>query len=142
MSEQSIATVQRMFDAVARRDAAGVFGAYHPNIVIHEAPSLPYGGEFRGFEGAARHAAGYSATWDRFQSATDRDLSPTFLAEGDQVVVRWRFRAHSMDGDAIDRPAVSLYRLHDGKIIESRMFHFDTATLLQFLERAEAQPQS
>jgi hypothetical protein len=32
----------------------------------------------------------------------------------------------------IDLPAVSIYRLSGGKIVESRMFHFDTAALLDF----------
>ena len=31
---------------------------------------------------------------------------------------------------------VSVYRLREGRIIESRMFHFDTAALLQFLNNA------
>ena len=33
-------------------------------------------------------------------------------------------------------PAVSVYRFASGKIIESRMFHFDTASLLRFLRTA------
>jgi uncharacterized protein len=36
-------------------------------------------------------------------------------------------------GEYIDLPAVSVYRFLDGMIVDSRMFHFDTATLLKFL---------
>jgi SnoaL-like domain len=42
------------------------------------------------------------------------------MAVGDRVVVLWRFRAQGHGGDSVDLPAVSIYRLRDGKIIESR----------------------
>jgi uncharacterized protein len=45
MSQQHMETVKRLFDAVRRRDQTGVLEAYHPEVVIHEAPSLPYGGD-------------------------------------------------------------------------------------------------
>ncbi len=32
--------------------------------------------------------------------------------------------------------AVSVYRLHQGKVVESEMFHSDTAAILQFLDSA------
>lgn len=44
-TSEAIAVVRKLFEAVAHRDPAEVFGAYHPDIVISEAPSLPYGGE-------------------------------------------------------------------------------------------------
>jgi hypothetical protein len=52
------------------------------------------------------------------------------------VVVLWRFRAQRPTGESIDLPVVSIYRLREERIIESRMFHFDTAALLQFLKNA------
>lgn len=135
-TSEAVATVRRLFEAVACRDAAGYFSAYHPEIVISEAPSLPYGGDYRGQEGAMRHAQRIGSTWDRHQPEASRDLEPEVLAVGDRVVVLWRFRAQGQGGQSIDLPAVSVYRLREGKIIESRMFHFDTTALLQFLNIA------
>lgn len=132
----AIAVVRKLFEAVALRDPAGVFSAYHPDIFISEAPSLPYGGEHRGREGAIRHAEAFRSTWDRYQPQADRNLEPEFLALGDRVVVLWRFRAQRPMRESIDLPVVSIYRLREEKIIESRMFHFDTAALLQFLKDA------
>jgi hypothetical protein len=40
-SSKTLATVRKLFEAAARRDAEAYFGAYHPEIVISEAPSLP-----------------------------------------------------------------------------------------------------
>jgi uncharacterized protein len=145
-TSEAIATVRKLFEAVAQRDPAGVFSAYHPDIFISEAPSLPYGGEYRGQEGAIRHAQGFRSTWDRYQPEASRNLEPEFLALGDRVIVLWRFRAQTQAQESIDLPVISIYRLHEGRIIESRMFHFDTAALLQFLKNTgtdqAANPQS
>jgi ketosteroid isomerase-like protein len=58
MSEENLETVRRLFKAVEEGDLAGVLAAYDENIVIREAESLPYGGEFHGHEGGQRHALG------------------------------------------------------------------------------------
>jgi uncharacterized protein len=133
-SSEALATVRKLFQAVAHRDAAGYFAAYHPNSVISEAPSLPYGGDYSGPEGVKQHAEAFRCTWDRYQPEDSRDLEPEFLAFGDRVVVLWRFRAQGRGGDSVDLPAVSIYRLRDGKVLQSRMFHFDTVQLDRFLE--------
>lgn len=50
MSEENIETVRRFLKAVEERDLPEVLAAYHENVVIREAESLPYGGEFHGHE--------------------------------------------------------------------------------------------
>ena len=131
MSKENVEVVKRLFDAVERRDREGVFAAYHPEIIIREAETLSYGGEFHGFEGAMKHALGYRAAWDALQSKTEQELSPAFLDAGDYVVVLWRQRA--VNGDKkLDSSAASVYKLRDGKIIESEMFQ-DTAAIRDFL---------
>jgi ketosteroid isomerase-like protein len=132
-SSEALATVRRLFQAVARRDPSQYFTAYHPDVIISEAPSLPYGGDYRGPEGVLRHVEGFRSTWDRFQPEGGRELEPEFLPAGDRVIVLWRFRAQRRGGHSIDLPAVSVYRLRDATIIESRMFHFDTVQLDRFL---------
>jgi uncharacterized protein len=139
-SSKTLATVRKLFEAAAHRDAGAYFGAYHPEIVISEAPSLPYGGDYRGLEGALRHAERFRATWDRYQPEDSRELKPEFFAVGDRVILLWRLRARAANGEGINLPVVSIYRLQDGKIIESRMFPFDTAALVRFLGRAGTEP--
>ena len=137
---EALATVRKLFEAVARRDPQEYFAAYHPDILINEAPSLPYGGNYKGLEGVLRHAERFRATWDHYQPEGRRELEPEFLAAGDRVIVLWRLRAQGANGDSVDLPAVSIYRLQDDKIIESRMYHFDTAALVRFLDRAGTEP--
>jgi uncharacterized protein len=135
--------VQALFEAVDRRDREGVRAGYNENITIHEAASLPYGGDYRGLEGALHHGQGFRAAWDRFQPTDARGLDPWIIADGDHVVVLWRHKVENAEtGDRLDLPAVSVYRMENAKIADSRMFHFDTAALLRFLERNGARPVS
>lgn len=131
MSKENIEVVKKLFEAVEQRDRAGVFAVYDENIVIREAASLPYGGEYHGLEGALEHAQGYRKVWDDVQTANERNLSPTFLNAGDCVVVLWRQRAAN-GTRKFDSSAASIYKLRNGKIVESEMFQ-DTAGVLQFL---------
>jgi hypothetical protein len=127
---------RRLFEAVEHRNPQGVAAIYHPRIVINEAPSLPYGGEYLGHEGAFRHGQGFRAAWDRYQPLATRSLDPHFIAQGDYVAVQWRHRAENRaTGERIDLPAAGIYRFADGMVVDSRMFHFDIAALLQFLSR-------
>lgn len=131
MSQENVEIVRRFFEAVERRDLAGVLAAYDENIVIREADSLPYGGVYQGFDGAQKHAAGYVQTWGNFQMADEQKMDATFLDAGETVVVLWRQRAAN-GGRKFDSSATSVYKLRGGKIIESEMFQ-DTAAILKFL---------
>jgi ketosteroid isomerase-like protein len=140
----NIAVVRRLFEAVETRGDPKDFAArwaayvamYDPDVVIHEAPSLPYGGDYSGDDAVARHAQAFNAAWQSLLSINDRSLEPRFLADGDHVIVFWRQTGTSEDGEIFDMPAVSVYQMKGGRIIDSRMFHFDTAAVIGFLKRA------
>jgi uncharacterized protein len=134
MSEENMETVRRLFKAVEDRDLPGVLAAYDENVVIREAESLPYGGEFHGHEGAQRHALGAFEVWENLQPQSQRMLNARFLDAGDDyVIVLWRERGVNSDGEKFDAPVVSVYKMRGSKILESQMFHADTKALVQFL---------
>ena len=59
------------------------------------------------------------------------------------MVVLWQHKVENVEtGDRLELPAVSVYRMENAKIADSCMFHFDTATLLCFLERNIVSPAS
>jgi hypothetical protein len=127
--------IRRLFDAVERRDLGAVMESFAPSVVINEPPSLPYGGEYSGPKAVVLHAKGYTSTWDPRQDAAHRLLHPKIIAQGDHVAVVWRQCGRDVEsGASIDLPAVSIYRLAEGKVVEARMFHFDTVRLMDFLE--------
>ena len=132
-------TVRRLYAAVERRDGPTVWQTHDETVRIEEAPSLPYGGVYRGLEGVARHAAGYLAAWDRLQDDAGRRLAPEIIADGDRVAVLWRQRARNpATGERLDQPAVTVHRLTGGRVVESRMFHFDTHALREFLRSTDS----
>jgi uncharacterized protein len=139
MSKENVAAIQRLFGAVEQRDLEGVLAAYTPDIEIHEAESLPYGGTYHGLDGAERHAYAYEATWAPLQEPGVRALDAEMLDAGEHVIVRWRQRGRSPDGQhTFDLPAVSVYRMREGLIVESTMFQQDTAAIERFLADAAA----
>ncbi len=83
VTQTNAETARRLFEAVEARNPQVLLAIYHPRVVINEAPSLPYGGEYHGHEGAFRHAQGFLKTWDRFQPPEARSLEPHFVAQGD-----------------------------------------------------------
>jgi ketosteroid isomerase-like protein len=134
MSRENVDAARRLFKAIEERDLAGVLEAYDPDIVIREASSLPYGGVYDGLEGALRHASAYGQAWAALQAPADMVTDPVFLDAGEYAVVLWRQRGLASDGRKLDLPAVNIYKMRDGKIIESQMFHADTKAILQFLD--------
>jgi ketosteroid isomerase-like protein len=72
MSEENVEVVRRLFDAVERRDLAGVIASYDENIVVHEASSLLYGGVYHGY---GRCAGSRRALCSNLGSLSDRFLT-------------------------------------------------------------------
>ncbi len=137
MSQENVETIRRLFWGVEERDLEAYTAVGHPEIVIREPGSLPYGGEFHGLEGMRRHAAGWMRTWAALQPGDERKLDATFIDAGDHVVARWRLRARAPAGDKVlDMPMVGIYELRDGKLAGTQMFYSDTAEVLRFLEGA------
>jgi len=135
MSQQNIENVRRLFKAVEERDFAGVLAAYAPEIVIRDAESLPYGGVHHGLEGAKQHIEGAAQTWNHLQPSAERKMDAVFLDAGDYIVVLWRLKGlAASSGRKLDSPTVSVYKMRDGKIVESQMFYADTVAIRQFLE--------
>ncbi len=140
MPQPPLETVKRLFAAVRRRDQAGVLEAYHPQVVIHESPSLPYGGDYHGHEEALEHLNGYYQTWDPLRPEAGQPGTPIFLeTTEDSVVVLWQEEAVAVgSGRRVVLPALGVYRVQDGKVAESRMFQ-DTAAIRDLLAEVHQQ---
>jgi|SRR5579859_2209370 len=143
---QQLEAVKRLFDAVNRRDQAALLEAYHPEVVIHEAACLPYGGDFHGHEGALAHVHAFYRTWaglkpsvsrERLEEA-QREHTPVFLETTQEyVVVFGRNTALApQSGRKLDIAEVWVFKLRDGKVAESWMLNQDTVAILDFLKEA------
>ena len=66
-------------------------------------------------------------------------MDPRVVAtEGNEVSVVSTQRARAADGERFEAPVMALYEVRDGKFARAQMFHYDTAAILAFLERARA----
>jgi uncharacterized protein len=134
----NVDVVRRIFRAVEERDLQALLDCYDENVEIREAESLPYGGVYRGHDGAIAHAAGWFDAWGDLQTADESRLEPTFL-EGEEgtVGVVFRHRANDPEHDSrLDSTEVSIYSISAGRVVRSQMFHADSAAVVEFLERA------
>ncbi|GLP83606.1 nuclear transport factor 2 family protein [Mycobacterium antarcticum] len=138
----AVNVVRRLFDAVERRDAEAVLACYAADVEIREAAVLPYGGTWRGHDGALAHAQAFLAAWDPFQGSAEIKLDPQFWGDDSgRVCVLFRHRAlNPTRGTRLDAPEVSIYQVYGGKVVRSQMFHADSAAVAQFL--ADAQPDA
>jgi ketosteroid isomerase-like protein len=136
---EDVDVVRRLFDAVESRDQDEVLSCYAEDVEIHEAAVLPYGGIWRGHEGALAHAQAFLATWDRYQGPDEVKLDARFWGD-DAGTVCVLFRHRAVDphrGVRLDCPEVSIYNVRDGKVVRSQMFHADSSAVAEFLTKAQ-----
>jgi len=134
--------------AVEQRDAMALFELYHDDVELHDAPSLPYAHAARGktsmreqLETAPEET--WLGTWGPLQpTENERRMDPRVVAsKGDEVVVLYTTRALAPDGERFESQVLGLYEVRDGKFVRAQMFHYDTAAMLAFLERAAGSEQ-
>jgi ketosteroid isomerase-like protein len=136
MAIEPVDVVRRLFAAVERRDLPAVLECYDPGVEIHEAAALPYGGVYRGHDGALQHARAWYRAWGGLQTGADTRMAASLLPGPDGTVVAL-FDHRAADrhcGIRLEEPEVSVYQVSAGKVTRSQMFHADSATVAGFLE--------
>ena len=100
-----------------------------PDVVMHQAPALPYGGSWHGHRGIEDFMAAMSRAWTSLEF-----LDRKFVVEGESVVVvnRGRLRARAT-GRTLDTSVMQLITVKDGLITEIQPFYWDTAAVLDAL---------
>ena len=130
-----VEVVRRLFAAVEDRDLDRVLDCYTDDVEITEADVLPYGGVWRGREGAVAHSEGFMRAWGGLQGPEESRLDARFWGDGSGTVCavfRHRARDHA-SGKRFDAPEVGIYRVRDNRVARSQMFHADSAALVDFL---------
>ena len=135
--------------AVEERDREAPFALYHDEVELHDAPSLPYAHTARGKSAMRAQLetapeTTWLGTWGPLQpTERERRMDPRVVAtDRDEVTVLYTTRALAPDGERFESPVLGLYEIRDGKLARARMFHYDTAAILAFLERAARAEQA
>ena len=82
MSKANVEVVERFEHAFVRGDMDEVLTLLAPDVVVHEASSLPYPGDHRGIDGFLKLAEAFNRVWE-----IKSRLDLTFLDAGEEKVV-------------------------------------------------------
>lgn len=110
-----------------KADYAAVAAYLDPDVVLHQAPGLPFTGTgtWRGRDGLERFLAVFSETWESMDF-----LEQAHWGDADTVVVhsRVRFRARATGRD-VDASILQLITVRNGRMLECRPFYWDPAAV-------------
>jgi ketosteroid isomerase-like protein len=98
---------------------------FAPDVVLHQAAALPYGGTWCGHDGMERFFIAMSRTWAVFEMLEQEFLSTTGTAV---VLTQVHARARAT-GKELDFPILQTIRVVDERIAEVRPFYWDTAAI-------------
>ncbi len=126
-----VAVLKRFYDAEgAYMNAGGTSGGasfaplaatLDPEVVLHQSPDLPWGGEFHGHAGYEDWARQMSEAFDQLE-VKDRQL----FAEGDTVVAICRLVTRSRStGVVVDAPMTQVVTVEGERIVEFRPFYWN-----------------
>jgi ketosteroid isomerase-like protein len=127
MSRASVAVVESLYAAFARRDLAEVFGTLDANVHIRQSTELPWGGTYEGHDGA-RQFFGKLAGAISSTLVLDR-----LIDAGDHVVAIGRTTGTvNATGRRFDVPISHVWEVREGKVTAAQ-FCIDNPTMLAAL---------
>lgn len=126
MSSENVKVVSDIYDGfILRGSIDPLFASLDPEVVVHEAASLPFGGTFHGLAGVQDLFGQMFATWDDLKITVDK-----LFDGGDQVVAILRLTAKAKaTGTPVDMQLAELWTLRDGKVVALKPFYFDAGEI-------------
>jgi len=98
---------------------------FAPDVVLHQADALPYGGTWHGHKGMEQFFVAMSKTWESFDM-----VEQTFLNDKNPLVVLTQVHARARaTGQELDFPILQTITISDGRISDVRPFYWDTAAI-------------
>lgn len=97
----------------------------HPDVVAHEAESLPYGGEYRGKDA-------FLELLTKIGETVEIEVTPLGMHDaGDTIVAVFLAKFTSRaSGNSIEMPVSEVYGFTDGLISSANFFYKDTKAFL------------
>jgi ketosteroid isomerase-like protein len=132
MYRKPMQTVQELYDAFARRDFLEVFGLLSPDIEILQSQELPWGGLYRGHDGARQFFAKLGSHIN-----STLDIERLIDAEEHVVAIGWTHGTVNATGASYRVPIAHVWRVRDGLVIQTQFF-IDNQNMLEALRRDRA----
>jgi uncharacterized protein len=132
MYRKPMQTVQEVYGAFARRDLPEVFSLLSSDIEIVQSEELPWGGLYRGHDGARQFFAKLSSHIN-----STLDIERLIDAEEHVVAIGWTHGTVNATGASYRVPIAHVWRVRDDLIIQAQ-FLIDNPTMLAALRRDRA----
>ena len=108
----------------AGADFAAMAATLDPDVVLHQSPDLPWGGEFHGHAGYESWARQMSAAFDQLDVKDQR-----FFTDGASVIITCRLVTRSRaTGEVLEQPMVQVVCTRGERIAEFRPFYWNVPT--------------
>ena len=121
------ALVARVYEAFRERDLPTAFGLLAPDVEIHQASEIPWGGDYVGHEGAAAFFG------KLVQTITSAVTVERFVDAGEHVVAIGRTRGTvNATGQSFDVPIAHVWTVRDG-LVRRVEYYIDDPTMLAAL---------
>jgi ketosteroid isomerase-like protein len=127
MPHSPIEVVQAIYEAFASRDIPKIFALFSPDIEIIQSVELPWGGHYRGHEGAREF---FSKLTTHLDSTLEIER---LINAGEHIVaVGWTQGKVKSTGATYRVPIAHTWKIHDGQVIQVQ-FLIDNPTMLTAL---------
>ncbi len=125
--EHNVALVRRLYAAFEALDLDAILEIVSPDVVVIQAPELPWGGEFHGHDGLGRF---FGLLREHIRSNVTHE---EIFAAGDRVVQIGRTAGTVVaSGRPFDIPEMHLLTIEEGKVVRFEA-HIDTPAMLEAL---------
>lgn len=125
--QSAVETIHEIYEAFRRRDAARVFALFSPEIEIVQSEALPWGGAYRGHDGARQFFAKLTS---HINSTVEIER---LINAGDQIsAVGWTQGTVNASGATYRVPIAHIWTVKNGMITRVQ-FLIDNPTMLAAL---------
>lgn len=127
MTDANITLIRLTYDSYARRDLPVILNLLSPEIEIHQTTAIPWGGTYRGYDGAREF-------FRKLNEFTDASPTPDeFFAAGDEVIVIGRLRGRTRaSGRSFDVRVVHIWTVRERRVVRFAAY-IDTPAMLAAL---------
>jgi ketosteroid isomerase-like protein len=125
MPLSALDTVKQFYEAAKKGDVDTVRAMLHNEMYAEEAPSLSYGGVYRGADEFMKLSGALRDAWEEFDFEIDE-----FLDAGSHIIAMVRLRGRlAATGRLIDTKLAEFLTVKDGKILSLIPYYWDTAAI-------------
>ena len=122
-----------MASPAEKRDFAGLAATLSPNVLVHQSPDMPYGGEYKGHEGFLKWSEAMATCFDCME-VSERQV----LHNGSEVVVTSTLKMRvRKSGEEVIGPLIQWIKVDrdEGTIKEIRPFYWNVRGVNEALGR-------